>query len=215
MIRLLVVDDHAVVREGLAQLLATFEDLEVAAPAADGDEAARRAAEVRPDVTLMDLEMPVADGIEGTRGVLAACPGTAVVMLTSFSDTERILSALDAGATGYVLKDAGPADLAAAVRAAAAGGSPLDPRAARALLDARGRPAGGGGPELSEREREVLAMVARGLPNKVIAVRLAISEKTVKAHLTRVYREIGVTDRTQAALWAVRNGLAEGPDEGS
>jgi DNA-binding NarL/FixJ family response regulator len=215
MIRLLVVDDHAVVREGLAQLLATFEDLEVVGTAADGADAAARAQELCPDVTLMDLEMPVADGIEGTRGVLAASPATAVVMLTSFSDTERILAALDAGATGYVLKDAAPADLAAAVRAAAAGGSPLDPRAARALLDARSQPGPAEGSELSEREREVLGMVARGLPNKVIAMRLAISEKTVKAHLTRVYRAIGVSDRTQAALWAVRNGLVEDAGEGS
>lgn len=206
MIRVLIVDDHAVVRAGLAQLLATFEDLEVVGQAADGEEAAELALSAAPDVVLMDLEMPVADGIAGTRGVLASRPEARVVMLTSFSDTERILAALDAGARGYVLKDAGPDELAGAIRAAARGEAPLDPRAARALLDARARP-----PEpaegLSEREREVLAMVAEGLPNKLVARRLGISEKTVKAHLTSIYRQIGVTDRTQAALWAVRNGV--------
>ena len=150
----------------------------------------------------MDLEMPVLDGIEATRRIVEAQPRVAVVVLTSFSDREQILRALDAGAVGYLLKDAEPAELERAVRAAARGEAPLDPRAGRALLQDRasGSPLDG----LSEREREVLAMVARGLPNKLIARELAISEKTVKAHLTSVYRTIGVTDRTQAALWAER-----------
>ena len=153
----------------------------------------------------MDLEMPVLDGIEATRRIRAESPGVAVVVLTSFSDRERILRALDAGAAGYLLKDADPAELARAVRAAARGDAPLDPKAARALLSARTE--GSPGDALSEREREVLLMVAEGLPNKLIARRLEISEKTVKAHLTSVFRRIGVTDRTQAALWAERNGL--------
>jgi DNA-binding NarL/FixJ family response regulator len=147
MIRVLIADDHGVVRAGLAQLLATFPDVELVGSAANGEEAVALAAERSPDVVLMDLEMPVLDGIQATR--------------------------------------------------------PLDPKAARALLSARrtASPADG----LSDREREVLAMVAQGLPNKVIAQRLAISEKTVKTHLTSVFRQIGVTDRTQAALWAQRN----------
>ena len=203
MIRVVIADDHAVVRAGLGQLLATFPDVELVGAAANGEEAVSLCAERAPDVVLMDLEMPVLDGIEATRRIRAAQPEVAVVVLTSFSDRERILKALDAGAVGYLLKDAEPDALARAITAAARGEAPLDPKAARALLSARraASPAHG----LSDREREVLAMVAEGLPNKVIAQRLGISEKTVKAHLTSVYREIGVTDRTQAALWAQRH----------
>ena len=205
MIRLLIADDHSVVRTGLRHLVATFDDIELVGAAADGEEAVALCADHDPDVVLMDLEMPVLDGIEATRRIVEAQPRVAVVVLTSFSDREQILRALDAGAVGYLLKDAEPAELERAVRAAARGEAPLDPRAGRALLQDRasGSPLDG----LSEREREVLAMVARGLPNKLIARELGISEKTVKAHLTSVYRTIGVTDRTQAALWAERNGL--------
>lgn len=205
MIRLVIADDHAVVRAGLAQLVETFDDVELVGTAANGEEAVRLVDELAPDVVLMDLEMPVVDGIEATRRVKAGRPEVAVVILTSFSDRERILRALDAGAVGYLLKDAEPGELAKAVEAAARGEAPLDPKAARALLTARrdASPADA----LSEREREVLVMVAEGLPNKLIARRLSISEKTVKAHLTSVFRTIGVTDRTQAALWAERNGL--------
>jgi len=205
MIRLLIADDHSVVRTGLRHLVATFEGVELVGAAADGEEAVALCAEHDPDVVLMDLEMPVLGGIEATRRIVEAQPRVAVVVLTSFSDREQILRALDAGAVGYLLKDAEPAELERAVRAAARGEAPLDPRAGRALLQDRasGSPLDG----LSEREREVLAMVARGLPNKLIARELGISEKTVKAHLTSVYRTIGVTDRTQAALWAERHGL--------
>jgi DNA-binding NarL/FixJ family response regulator len=208
MIRLLIADDHAVVRTGLRQLVGTFDGVELVGEAANGKEAVALCAERKPDVVLMDLEMPVLDGIEATRQIVAAQPGVAVVVLTSFSDRDEILRALDAGAVGYLLKDAEPADLARAVDAAARGEAPLDPRASRALLSARSRAS----PldALSEREREVLAMVARGLPNKLIARELSISEKTVKAHLTNVFRTIGVTDRTQAALWAERNGVTAG-----
>ena len=205
MIRVLIADDHAVVRAGLAQLLGTFDGVELVGAAADGEQAVSLCEERRPDVVLMDLEMPVLDGIEATRRVRAARPEIAVVVLTSFSDRERILRALDAGAAGYLLKDAEPNELARAIEAAARGEAPLDPKAARALLSARRAPGPAEG--LSEREREVLAMVAEGLPNKVIAQQLAISEKTVKAHLTSVYRQIGVSDRTQAALWAQREGV--------
>jgi DNA-binding NarL/FixJ family response regulator len=208
MIRLLIADDHAVVRSGLAQLVSAFGDVELVGAAADGEQAVALCAERRPDVVLMDLEMPQLDGIEATRRITAADPGVAVVILTSFSDRQRILGALDAGAVGYVLKDAEPDELARAIRAAAQGESPLDPKAARALLSARS--AASPADSLSEREREVLLMVAEGLANKQIARRLTISEKTVKAHLTSVFRRIGVTDRTQAALWAERNGLRPG-----
>ncbi len=205
MIRLLIADDHAVVRTGLEHLVATFDDVELVGSAANGEEAVRACADRRPDVVLMDLEMPTLDGIEATREIVAAAPEVAVVVLTSFSDREQILRALDAGAVGYLLKDAAPDELERAVRAAARGEAPLDPRAGRALLSAR--VAGSPLEALSERERQVLGMVARGLPNKLIARELAISEKTVKAHLTSVFRTVGVTDRTQAALWAQRNGL--------
>ncbi len=205
MIRLLIADDHAVVRTGLRHLVATFDDVELVGAAENGEEAVALCAEHHPDVVLMDLEMPVLDGIEATKRIVASQPAPAVVVLTSFSDRDQILRALDAGAAGYLLKDAEPAELEHAVRAAARGEAPLDPRAGRALLQDRA----GDSPldALSEREREVLAMVARGLPNKLIARELGISEKTVKTHLTSVYRTIGVTDRTQAALWAERHGL--------
>lgn len=205
MIRLVIADDHAVVRTGLAQLLLTEEDVELVGAAANGEEAVSLCKELRPDVVLMDLEMPSLDGIEATRQIRALEGETAIVILTSFSDRERILSAIDAGAVGYVLKDAEPDELVRAVRAAAEGEAPLDPKAARELLSARARTSPAD--LLSEREREVLAMVAEGLPNKLIARQLSISEKTVKAHLTSIFRRIDVTDRTQAALWAQRNGL--------
>ena len=205
MIRIVIADDHAVVRAGLAQLLATFADVELVGAASNGQEVVALCAERRPDVVLMDLEMPVLDGIEATRQIRAAQPEVAVVVLTSFSDRERILRALDAGAAGYLLKDAEPDELSRAIQAAARGEAPLDPKAARALLSARRAPSPA--ESLSQREQEVLAMVGEGMPNKVIAQRLSISEKTVKAHLTSVFRQIGVTDRTQAALWAQRNGV--------
>jgi DNA-binding NarL/FixJ family response regulator len=204
-IRVLIADDHGVLRDGLGRVIEAQPDLELVAAAADGAEAVELCRATGPDVVLMDLEMPVLDGIEATRRIRSAQPGVAVVVLTSFSDRERILRALDAGAAGSLLKDAEPAELLRAIEAAARGEAPLDPKAARALLSAR--TVTSAAESLSEREREVLAMVAEGLPNKLIARELAISEKTVKAHLTNVYREIGVTDRTQAALWAQRNGV--------
>lgn len=202
MIRVLIADDHAVVRGGLEQLVATTDDLDLVGLAADGAEAIALSDERRPDVVLMDLSMPGVDGVEATRAIVAARPETAVVVLTSFSDKARILAALDAGAVGYVLKHAEPDDVLDAVRAAHAGGSPLDPKAARVLLDRRRDGAAAGPARLSAREVEVLRLVADGLANKLIARRLGIAERTVKAHLTNVFTRIGVTDRTQAALWA-------------
>jgi len=164
------------------------------------------AAAHRPDVVLMDLSMPRLAGVEATRRIVAADGEARVVVLTSFSDQERILAAIDAGAVGYLLKDAEPDDVISGVRAAARGESPLAPKAASEILRTRLSPPGKSG--LSAREREVLTCVARGLPNKLIARRLGIAEKTVKAHLTHIYGQIGVTDRTQAALWAREHGLA-------
>jgi DNA-binding NarL/FixJ family response regulator len=200
MIRVLIVDDHAVVRRGLEQLLGTAPDIEVIGSVSDGAQAIERAVELTPDVVLMDLSMPNVDGIEATRRITAEVEKTDVIVLTSFAEQRKVLDALDAGASGYILKDSTPDEVLGAVRAAYAGGSPLDPDAARVLLESqRGqRPA----TRLSTRETEVLNLVATGLPNKQIARRLGITERTVKAHLTAVYQELGVTDRTQAALWA-------------
>jgi DNA-binding NarL/FixJ family response regulator len=203
MIRVLLADDHGVIRDGLGRLIAGLEDIELVGTAADGAEAVARAADLAPDVVLMDLDMPRLDGIEATRRVLEDRPGTAVLVLTSFSDRARILGAIEAGACGYLLKDVASEDVAEGIRAAARGESPLDPRAARTVLSARAEPDPLAG--LSQREREVLDALVEGLPNKLIARRLEISEKTVKSHLTRVFRELGVTDRTQAALWMERN----------
>ena len=206
MIRLLLAEDHPVVRAGLEQLLANEPDIELVGAAGDGAEAVELASRHRPDVVLMDLSMPVMDGTQATRRIVREHDGDiAVVILTSFSDRNEIMDALDAGASGYLLKDAEPEELVRGIRAAARGEAPLAPKAARELLAARS--AAPGEPELSPREREVLVLVAKGCSNKQIARQLDISEKTVKAHLTSVFQAIGVTDRTQAALWAQRNGL--------
>lgn len=204
-IRVLLADDHQLVRAGLEQLLATAPDMDVVATAVDGAEAVRLAEETDPHVVLMDLVMPGVGGVEATRRIVERCPGAAVVVLTSFSDQERILDALDAGAIGYLLKDVEPAQLLAGVRSAARGESPIDPKAARQLLRARGSRVSAG---LTPREIEVLSLVRRGLANKQIARSLDISERTVKAHLTSAFQRIGVVDRVQAALWAERNGIA-------
>jgi DNA-binding NarL/FixJ family response regulator len=203
MIRVLVAEDHAVVRGGLLQLLDNVEGIEVVGAAAGGREAVELAAQHAPDVVLIDLEMPDMDGIEATRRIRAAGPEVNIVVLTAFSDRQRILDAIDAGAVGYLLKDAEPDDLIRGLEAAARGESPLAPQAAQALVSARA--AQQTEPDLTPREREVLALLADGLPNKLIARRLEISEKTVKAHLTSIFQRIGVTDRTQAALWAQRH----------
>lgn len=211
MIRLVIADDHAVVRRGLTGMLGELDDVEVVGVAADGAEAVRQVGELAPDLVLMDLQMPVMDGVAATRTITEQSPGTDVLILTSFSDGPRLLAAIDAGAVGYLLKDAEPEDLVAGIRAAARGESPIDPKAARHLLTSR---ATGRWAEeqtaprtvLSVREREVLDLVAAGLANKQIARRLGITERTVKGHLTSAFQRIGVADRTQAALWVERHG---------
>ena len=201
MIRVLVADDHSMVREGLASVLTADGDIVVAGTAANGAEALAAVREVAVDVVVMDLSMPVMDGVTATRAVRAEHPGIRVLVLTSFGDRDQVRRAVAAGATGYQLKDAEPADLRAAVRAVASGHAPLDPRVAGALLPDDSAPSAG----LSAREEEVLRLVANGRANKQVAAELGISERTVKAHLGSIFRQIGVADRTSAALWARDN----------
>ena len=210
MIRVVIADDHRVVRVGLEQLLGTFDDVGIVGVATNGNEAVERCAAEHPDVALIDIEMPGMDGVEATRRIRSVSPGTSVVAFTSFSDRERIVGALDAGAIGYLLKDADPMELHDAILAAARGEAPLDPKAAAEILAERS--AAAPAERLSGREREVLVLVAEGSANKQIARRLGISEKTVKGHLTNIFQTLGVRDRTQAALWAERHGLLRGED---
>ena len=203
-IRVALVDDHAMIRAGLQQLIDGTEDIEVVGTAADGAAALELVREHHPDVVLMDLQMPGIDGVSATRAIKAEGGTTDVLVLTSYSDGERIVAALDAGAVGYLLKDADPEDVLQGIRAVSRGESPLHPRAARQLLGAR---MGGPPVQLTTRETEVLRLVKDGLANKQIARRLNISERTVKAHLTSAFSRIGVQDRTQAALWVERHGL--------
>ena len=205
MTTVLIVDDHGVLRDGLGRVISAQPDMELLGTAANGVEAVELCRSRPPDVVLMDLEMPVMDGIAATKAIHAVHPTTAVLVLTSFADRSRLTGALDAGAVGYLLKDASADEVVQGVRAAAQGGSPLDPRAARLLLEAHAAPDPLAG--LSPREREVLALLLEGMPNKLIARQLGISEKTVKSHLTNVFRAIGVTDRVQAVLWAERHGV--------
>lgn len=207
MIRVVLVDDHAIVRNGLAQLLEAADDIEVVGMAADGADAVDVVTGSTPDVVLMDLQMPVVDGVTATRLIVESGSSAQVVVLTSYSDSERIVAALDAGAVGYLLKDAEPADLLEGIRAVSRGESPIHPRAARQLLTARSEAATAAPTQLTPREAEVLRLVRLGLANKQIGRRLGISERTVKAHLTSAFQRIGVSDRTQAALWAERNGI--------
>jgi DNA-binding NarL/FixJ family response regulator len=211
-IRVLLVDDHPMVRVGLRVLLGESSDLTVVGEVSDGDAAVEFVERERPDVVLMDLSMPGADGAASTRAITASHPEVKVVVLTSFAERERVIEAVDAGAVGYLLKDADPEELVRSIQAAARGESPFAPRAAQALLADRSERSSRSAPAavLTDREREVLRLVARGLANKEIARQLSISEKTVKAHLGSAFQRIGVRDRTQAALWAERNEMLEG-----
>jgi DNA-binding NarL/FixJ family response regulator len=209
-IRVLVVDDHGVVREGLHHLLGRQPDLEVVGEAADGVEAVSLAARLRPDVVLLDLLMPVLDGVAALGEIRAASPGSRVVVLSSSHDDRQILPALRAGALSYLVKDCEPEEVVAAVRAAAAGTSVLSPQVTARVLGAlQGRP----GPRegLSEREREVLSHVARGHSNRRIAAALHISEETVKTHVSHAIAKLGAADRTGAAVQAIRLGLIDIP----
>jgi DNA-binding NarL/FixJ family response regulator len=209
MISVLIVDDHSMVRAGLQQLLSSDPDIDVVGTAANGSEAVELARVLQPQVVLMDLQMPVMDGVAATAELRQDNPEVAVVIVTSFSDRDRIIGAVDAGAVGYLLKDASPDEILAGVHAAARGESPLHPRAARELLSARVEQPNRPEVELTAREVEVIGLVRAGLSNKQIARRLGISERTVKAHLTSCFQRIGVQDRTQAALWAERQGIGQ------
>jgi DNA-binding NarL/FixJ family response regulator len=211
-ITVLVVDDHPLVRVGLRVLLGESSGLTVVGEVSDGEAAVEFVERQPPDVVLMDLSMPGADGAASTRAITASHPEVKVVVLTTFAERERVIEAVDAGAAGYLLKDADPEELVRSIHAAARGESPFAPRAAQALLADRSERSSRSAPAavLTDREREVLRLVARGLANKEIARQLSISEKTVKAHLGSTFQRIGVRDRTQAALWAERNEMLEG-----
>lgn len=205
--RVLLVDDHALVRSGLRAVLGTTDDCEVVGEAATGEAAVSLVPTLRPDVVVMDLSMPGAGGVEATRQVRALLPSVRVLVVTTFSDDHRVRAALAAGATGYLLKDAAPDDVVAAVRAAARDETPIDPRVARALLPgAADGAAADRGPELPPRERDVLVRIARGMSNRQIGTELGIAERTVKVHVGSLFRRIGVADRTSAALWARDHG---------
>ena len=206
-VTVLVADDHPVVRQGLRTFLATQEDLDVVGEAATCTEAAERAAELRPDVVLLDLVMPGGDGIEAARKIREASPESKVIVLTSYPDDATVLPALEAGAAGYLLKDVEPQELADGVRRVHRGESLLHPAVAPRVIREAVGPAAAERDSLPPRELDVLRLLARGLPNKLIARELGIAERTVKTHVSSIFAKLGVTDRTQAALYAVREGL--------
>jgi DNA-binding NarL/FixJ family response regulator len=218
-LKVLVVDDQRVVREGLATIVSSLPGMEVVALAADGEEAVALAAEHQPDVVLMDLRMPVMDGARATSAIRTRHHRTQVVVLTTYADDESIITALSAGAVGYLTKDATREDIRRALEAAAAGQSVLDPAAQAALVDAaRARASGGPGPAvpvaprplpdgLTDREAEVLALLAQGRSNTEIAQQLYVAEATVKTHINRIFAKTHSRDRTQAAAYAHQHGL--------
>ena len=211
MIRVLIADDHAVVREGLRAFLALQDDVEVVGEAADGEEAVQAVVRLQPDVALVDLVMPRVDGLEAIKRIRALDAATRVIVLTSFADEDKMLPAVRAGAVGYLLKDVAPQDLVAAIRTVHGGETLLHPAVVRELV----REVAGDGLQppadnpLTPREREVLALIARGRANKAIAFELGVAEKTVKTHVSNILAKLGVSDRTQAALYAVREGLVD------
>lgn len=211
-IRVLVVDDHPVVRQGLRTFLDSRQGIEVVGEAADGVAAVAEAARLRPDVVLLDLVMPGGGGLAAIGRIRAGGDGPAVLVLTSFSGVDEVVPAVRAGASGYLLKDVSPPDLEAAIRTLHAGGSLLDPSVVGAVMGevASPAPAGRGLDALTRREREVLAVLGEGLSNRDIAARLFVAEKTVKTHVSAILAKLGLADRTQAALYAVRHGLAAG-----
>ncbi len=210
---MIIVDDHPVVRQGLRTFLETQKDLEILSEAADGEEALTQIGESVPDVVLMDLVLPGIDGIEATRKARELSPNTKVIVLTSFADDEKVFPAIKAGAAGYLLKDVEPAQLADAIRSVHAGEALLHPTVAARLMQevstSVDRRAPGG--TLTERELEVLRLLARGMSNREISKELTVSEKTVKTHVSNILAKLHLADRTQAALYAVRRGIAD-PD---
>ena len=218
-IRVLLVDDHAMVRRGMRDFLALHDDLEIVGEAADGDAAIEAATALQPDVVVMDLLMPGVDGIDATARIKADHPDIEIVAITSFVEEARIVAALEAGASGFLLKDAEADELAAAIRAAAAGEVHLDPAVAGIVARRmrNGASGGTGGSEaddlgtLTPRERDVLGGVARGLSNRAIADELGITERTARTHVSNILAKLGLSSRTQAALRAVEHGLDRQP----
>jgi len=211
MIRVMIVDDHAIVRKGIRALLTESGDFEIVAEAANGEEAVQRAAETQPDVILMDLLMPGMDGIEATRQITSRHPQTRLLVLTSFAADNKLFPAIKAGALGYLLKDSSPEELVRAIRMVHRGEPALHPTIARKLLQEVAHPAGlEPAPEvLTARELAVLRLIAQGLSNQEIADELSVSEATVRAHVSRILGKLHLASRTQAALYAVREGLTE------
>jgi two-component system, NarL family, response regulator LiaR len=210
MIRVVIADDHAVVRQGLRTFLSLQEDIEVVGEAADGEQALAAVAALGPDIVLMDLVMPRLGGVAAIERLRALAPATRTIVLTSFLDEDKVLPAVRAGAAGYLLKDVEPAELVRAIRMVDRGEALLHPAvAARVLREIAGDDGAGGGrhEQLTAREREVLALLARGRANKAIAFELGVAEKTVKTHVGNILGKLGLSDRTQAALYAVREGL--------
>jgi NarL family two-component system response regulator LiaR len=220
-VRVLVADDHAIVRKGICALLATEEDIEVVGEAADGQSAIEQAARLQPDVVLMDLVMPGVDGLEATRQITAQRPETRILVLTSFAGVDKIMPAIKAGALGYLLKDSDPEVLVESIRQVYCGNSSLHPSVARALLEEVAHPTDtdstngyrsavyrGPVEALTEREVEVLRLVARGWSNQSIANELTISEATVRTHVSHILAKLDLASRTQAALYALRKGWA-------
>jgi NarL family two-component system response regulator LiaR len=209
-ISVFVADDHGIVRQGLRDYIALQEDMEVVGEASDGDQAVVRIEEHTPDVVLMDLVMPGMDGIEATRRVRQIAPSTKVIVLTSFADEEQVFEAIKAGASGYLMKDIRPEELATAIRGVEAGEPMLHPEIARLMMrEFRREEQPRLHDQLTEREMEVLRCIARGLSNKEIAAELVISEKTVKTHVSNVLQKLHLADRTQAAIYAMQKKLVE------
>jgi DNA-binding NarL/FixJ family response regulator len=208
-IRVVIVDDHPVVREGLAMLLAEEAGIDVVGQAADGDEAIAQTTRLQPDVVIMDLVMPTLDGVAATRGLRVAGVPSRVLVLTSFAEDDRVRDALQAGAVGYLLKDVRQPELLRAIRDAAAGRPALHPDVQRRLIAQITAPAHNAAFDLTAREQEVLALVANGCSNKQIAAQLHLSEGTVKWYVSAILGKLGVQDRTQAALYAVKHGMAQ------
>ncbi|HET6635700.1 MAG TPA: response regulator transcription factor [Streptomyces sp.] len=213
-IRVLLVDDHQVVRRGLRTFLEVQEDIEVVGEAADGDEGVAAAEELRPDVVLMDVKMPGTDGIGALRRLRELQNPARVLVVTSFTEQRTVVPALRAGAAGYVYKDVDPDALAGAIRSVHAGHVLLQPEVAGALLSGGDGGGTGRGPALTEREREVLGLIADGRSNREIARALVLSEKTVKTHVSNILMKLDLADRTQAALWAVRHELTDDHPKG-
>jgi NarL family two-component system response regulator LiaR len=209
-IRILIADDHAIVRKGIRALLASKRDLQVVGEAMNGAEAVAQAKLLRPEVVLMDLMMPGMDGIQATREICAALPGTRVLVLTSFTGDEQVFPAIKAGALGYLLKDTGPQELVQAIHQVRRGEPSLDPTIARKVLaEISSPPPQPAAPTLlTEREVEILRLVAQGLANKEIARKLTITEETVHTHVGKILAKLHLASRTQAALYALKEGLA-------